>query len=276
MEIIKDSPRAFLQRIMVLGYYGTMLSPLQIVIKENPLGLARAGAEFFRSAAEEAAEKRGAFAVAVSGGGTPRTMHRLLAQEPYRRTVPWEKTDLFWVDDRCVPKTDEASNYGAAERDLLEKVPLPKDQIHPMPATRPPVEGAHRYEKTLKSFFHPEGNGLPVFDLIFLGIGTDGHTASLFPSQQALDEKEKWVVAVRGGNPDVNRLTLTFPVLNHARKIVFLVSGRGKASILKALFEENDPPLPARRIRPVNGKLTWLLDQEAAAMLPKALAGGTS
>jgi 6-phosphogluconolactonase len=253
-----------------------MSPPFKVVIHENPVELAQAGAELFRSAADEAVEKRGSFVVAISGGSTPRAMHRLLAQTPYKEAIPWGKTDIFWVDDRCVPKRDAASNYGAAEEDLLEKVPLPKSQIHPMPTTSPPAKGAETYQKTLEAFFQFKGQGYPVFDLVLLGVGTDGHTASLFPSRKTLEEKEKWVAAVKGGNPDVNRLTLTFPVLNRARKIVFLVSGKGKAGLLKALFEEKDPPLPAQSIRPVNGELTWLVDRDAASLLPKALMEGSS
>ena len=246
-----------------------MSTPFEIIIKENPAGLCRAGADILFNEIKSSIKRQNAFTLAVSGGSTPRVMHRLLAKEPYRGAVPWEKTHLFWVDDRCVPLSDKASNYGAALKDFLEKTPMPPDRIHPMPTAISPSEGADRYQKDLKTFFHPGGKGFPVFDLVFLGIGTDGHTASLFPGHKALDEKEKWAIAVKGGKPNVNRLTLTFPVLNSAKKIVFLVSGKGKAEILGRLLGGKGTSLPAQRIKPAEGKLIWLVDRDAASMLPE-------
>jgi 6-phosphogluconolactonase len=231
--------------------------------------LAQTGAELFTSVAQASVKERGRFSVAVSGGSTPRLMHRLLAEAPYCSKTPWDKTSLFWVDERCVPVTDERSNYGAAKRDLLERVPLPVAQIYPMPVERHPDEGAVKYQRIIQHFFQLGKGQFPVFDLIFLGIGADGHTASLFPGQRALQEKKKLVVAVKGGNPDVSRLTMTYPTLNQARQIVFLVSGKGKTAIMKTLSEDMQARLPAGRIKPTNGTLTWLIDQDAAVALQK-------
>jgi 6-phosphogluconolactonase len=200
----------------------------------------------------------------------------MLAEEPYRSETPWNRTSLFWVDERCVPVTDEGSNYGAAKRDLLEKVPLPVAQIHPMPVEAPPDEGAVEYQGVIQNFFQSGEGQFPAFDLIFLGIGADGHTASLFPGQRALEEKDRLVVAVKGGNPDVGRLTMTYPLLNRARQVVILVSGKGKAAIMKILLEEKQVRLPAGKIKPIDGTLTWLIDQDAATGLSKEVTHGDS
>ncbi len=251
-------------------------STTEIIIRENPTHLAQTGAELFTRAARAAVKERGRFAVAVSGGSTPRLMHRLLAEEPYCSETPWDRTSLFWVDERCVPVTDEGSNYGAAKLDLLEKVPLPVAQIHPMPVEAPPDEGAVEYQRVLQNFFQSGEGQFPAFDLIFLGIGADGHTASLFPGQSSIEEKKRLVIAVKGGIPNVSRLTMTYPTLNQARQLVILVSGTGKAAVLKTLFEDKQARLPAGRINPTNGTLTWLVDRDAAEALPKEETYGGS
>ena len=251
-------------------------STTEIIVRDNPTHLAKAGAELFTSVAQASVKERGRFTVAVSGGSTPRFMHRLLAEEPYCSKTPWDKASFFWVDERCVPVTDEGSNYGAAKIDLIEKVPLPPAQIYSMPVEMPPSEGAVEYQKVIQNFFQLGEGQFPVFDLIFLGIGADGHTASLFPGQKALQETKKLVIAVKGGNPDVSRLTMTYSTLNQARRIVILVSGKGKATVLKTLFEDKQARLPAGRIKPTNGTLTWLVDRDAAVELGKEEADGGS
>lgn len=253
-----------------------MFSKAEIIVRDNLTHLAQTGVELFTRAARAAVKERGRFAVAVSGGSTPRLMHRMLAGEPYRSETPWNRTSLFWVDERCVPVTEEGSNYGAAKLDLLEKVPLPVAQIHPMPVEAPPDEGAVEYQGVIQNFFQSGEGQFPAFDLIFLGIGADGHTASLFPGQRALEEKNRLVVAVKGGNPDVGRLTMTYPLLNRARQVVILVSGKGKAAIMKTLLEEKQGRLPAGKIKPIDGTLTWLIDQDAATGLSKEVTHGDS
>jgi len=228
-----------------------------------------AGADIFKMASHDCVKQKGHFVVAVSGGSTPRPMHRLLTEEPYYSEIPWDKTDIFWVDERCVPENDPASNFGAAKIDLINKIPIPADQIHPMPGDLSPEKGALTYEREMKDYFQLTEGEYPVFDLIYLGLGNDGHTASLFPGHQALDETKRLVVTVKGGDPHVSRLTLTFPVINHAKQIVFMVSGKGKSPVLKTIFENSKDLLPAQRVRPCQGKMTWLLDKEAASMLSR-------
>ena len=239
----------------------------EIIIKDSPTQLAMTSADIFAMRARDCIRQMGRFVVALSGGSTPRGMHRMLAGEPYLSCIPWNDVHIFWVDERCVSENDHASNCGSARKDFLDQVPIPTKQIYPMCGVALPEEGAAMYQTRLKAFFRLEEGRFPVFDLIFLGVGKDGHTASLFPKQRALDERERWVVAVKGGSPDVNRLTMTYPVLNHARQIVFLVAGKEKSKVLRAILEERQTALPVQRIRPISGKLTWLLDRQAASLL---------
>jgi len=244
-----------------------MTNKQTIIIESNAAGLARKGAEIFSRAAKESVEKKGRFAVAISGGSTPRSMHSMLGKEPFYSNIPWGKTDIFWADERCVPSNHPDSNFGAAKKDFLDLVPIPKEHIHPLQGGLSPKEGALWYQQKLIKFFQRKEDEFPLFDLIFLGIGTDGHTASLFPGQSALNEMKKWVVAVKGGNPDVNRLTLTFPVINRGKQIVFMISGKKKASVVKTAFKDIQSGLPAQLVQPLKGTLIWLLDREAASLL---------
>ncbi|MCJ7594229.1 MAG: 6-phosphogluconolactonase, partial [Desulfobacterales bacterium] len=225
------------------------------------------GARLFDETARKCVEEGGRFFVALSGGSTPRAMHRMLAQEPYHSEIPWHGVHLFWVDERCVPADDAASNYGAARDDFLERIPLPAGQVHPMAAGKVPEDGALEYQGELVKVSQPPKGQIPIFDLIFLGLGKDGHTASLFPGQKALDERERLVVAVKGGDPDVHRLTMTYPVLNKAKIVVFTVSGGEKAPIVKAILDGSGKGYPAQQIQPAEGRLIWLLDREATSLL---------
>lgn len=229
--------------------------------------LAAAGADIFCQISQEAVARQGYFAVAFSGGSTPRPMNKRLAQESYLTAVPWPKTHIFMVDERMVPLDHPDSNFGTLQKDLLDKIPALHTQIHPMPEMGSPEEDAERYQRKLENVFKNLGSNDPVFDLILLGIGQDGHTASLFPGHASLEEKNRWVLSVKGGQPNVFRLTLTYTVLNRARHILFLVSGSAKADMVQALFTNRRAGLPASKIKPVNGKTTWLLDQEAASCL---------
>jgi 6-phosphogluconolactonase len=244
-----------------------------VIVVENPDELAVRGADLFRQAARDSVRRNGRFHVAVSGGTTPRGMHRLLSRPPYLADVPWSGVHLFWVDERLVPADDPASNYGAARQDLLEKVPLPPAQIHPMTADAPPETAAQNYSQLLAASLRTGPGELPALDLIVLGLGTDGHTASIFPGDAAAVHTDRRVVAVKGGRPDVWRLTLSLPVLNRARRSVFLVSGRDKAEVIRRIFTDPHAEDPAAMIRPVAGSLCWLLDRAAAALLPPAAAG---
>jgi 6-phosphogluconolactonase len=229
--------------------------------------LAQKATTLFHQTAKESIDRQGRFVVAISGGSTPKRMYRMLAEEPYGSAIPWEKIYIFWVDERCVPENDPASNYGSAKKDLLNRVPVPEAQVYPMPGELPPKQGAQKYQKALIEFFHLEDGRFPVFDLIFLGMGTDGHTASLFPGHRTVDEKERMVVTVKGGDPNVNRLTLTLPVLNRAKHIVFLISGKEKAATLKTVFKNHTARLPVQQIYASDKELTWLLDRQAASLL---------
>jgi 6-phosphogluconolactonase len=239
----------------------------RIIIEPNAAGLASRGAEIFSKAAKKSVETRGRFSVAISGGCTPRNMHRLLREEPFLSDIPWDKIDMFWVDERCVPENDPANNFGTAKKDFLARVPIPEAQVHPMPGEGSPEKGAFNYQQELQEYFKTRAGEFPVFDLIFLGLGTDGHTASLFPGQDSLDEKERLVVPVKGGHPELSRLTMTYPVLNSGRQIVFMVSGKKKAEVVKTFLEDKQRGFPAQGVQPAKGKLIFLIDSEAASLL---------
>lgn len=239
----------------------------KIIIKDDPVLLAKQAAEIFVHTAEHAICKRGVFTVALSGGSTPRQMHKMLAGEPHIQNIQWEKTHIFWVDERCVSQDSLHSSFGMAKRDFIEKSPIFETHVHGITCRSAPQASASAYQNILGDFFSFERSPVPRFDLIFLGMGKDGHTASLFPGQTALDEKEKLVVAVKGGNPSVNRITMTLPLLNQARHIVFLITGQEKAKTVQRVFEDSKIRLPVQKIRPANGRLTWLLDCGAASFL---------
>lgn len=239
----------------------------EIIIQDNLERLSAAAAGLFAMRAKECVQQKNRFSVALSGGSTPRGMHRVLAQELFISELPWPRMHVWWADERCVAPDDPTSNYGAAKRDFLDRVPLPSGQIHPMPGEMVPKDGARHYGDELVRHFQLRQGQFPIFDLIILGIGKDGHTASLFPKHDALNEQRRMVLSVKGGEPDVHRLTLTLPVLNRARQIVFLVSGKGKAEVVKAVLESKDTDCPAQRIQPGKGRLTWILDRDAASLI---------
>ncbi len=253
-----------------------MPSKSEIIIRDDLTHLARTGAGVFMATAKDCVDQKHFFSVAISGGSTPRDMYKLLADEPYRSDIPWEKTHIFWVDERCVPVDDPASNFGLAKRDFLDRIPIPPEQIHPMPGGFAPEEGARKYQERMETVFQIGEKDFPVFDLIFLGMGKDGHTASLFPGRSSVLASERWVVALKGGSPDVYRLTLTYDVLNRAKRICFLVSGKEKALIVRTVLENKDARLPAQKIQPVQGKLTWLLDKDATSLLSEEMIRDTS
>jgi 6-phosphogluconolactonase len=240
-----------------------------IYIEKETNHMAEKGATLFAMDAEKNAKEYGRFLVALSGGGTPRPLFRKLKAEPFRSAIPWSKIHIFWVDERCVPSTHEASNYGAALKDFIGAVPVPESQVHPMPGHMDSNKGAALYEKALQNTLLTREDKLPVLDFVLLGIGKDGHTASLFPGQKALRESKRWVLSVKGGHPNVERLTLTLPVINHARKILFMAAGKEKALIVKKVAELREKQYPASWVRPPIGKTIWLIDQDAASLLSK-------
>lgn len=237
--------------------------------------LAQDNAHLIRVAAQTVLETvaasvavRGQAVIALSGGSTPQKLFQTLADDYHKSRVPWDKLHVFWVDERCVPPQHPDSNFGVAQKELFSKVPIPVANIHRMHGeTVPAAAGAKAYESELKSFFHID-KSLPVFDFILLGLGEDGHTASLFPRNEVLKEEDHWVSAPFVDKLNASRLTLTFPVINHARRVLFLVSGTSKASIIHDLFSGEHPGrLPAQMVQPA-GDLIWLLDHEAASKLP--------
>ena len=214
---------------------------------------------------QEAVTKRGRFAIALSGGHTPGKMYSLWAQtEQYRNKTPWDRVHLFWSDERFVPADDPRSNYRMARETLISQVPIPAENVHPMPTNlSSPEECARAYETELLKFF---GSEPPAFDVQLLGIGDEGHTASLFPGSPELGEKVRWVAAVRVAAEPPQRITLTPVVLNQGRNTFFLVAGEGKRAILSAIRDElasKPSQYPAARIHPAREPV-WFLDQAAA------------
>ena len=234
--------------------------------------LAAAGAEMFASVVSDAVEARGVARVAISGGNSPKPMFALLANRsaPYFARVPWDRLHLFFVDERCVPPTDAESNYRMTKESMLDHVPLPAAQIHRMEGELDPEIAASRYETAIRAEFRLEGAETPVFDFVLLGMGDDGHTASLFPHTEALHELGRLVVANHVPQKDTWRITLTWPVINRGREVAFEIEGAAKAQVLRdVLLGPYDPESkPSQLIRPANGKLTLLLDSAAASMLP--------
>ncbi len=238
----------------------------------EPEAVAQAAAHLFVEAAAQAAEVRGVARIAISGGSTPKRMFALLADpaQPFRAQVPWDKLKLYWVDERCVPPTDAESNYRMTREAMLDHVPLPPANIFRMEGELDPEEAANRYETFLRNSMRLEGAELPTFDLVLLGMGDDGHTASLFPRTGAINELGRLVVANHVAQKDTWRITLTWPVINQGREVAFLIEGTAKATVLaEVLLGPRDPArLPSQLIRPANGKLSFLLDEAAAAKLP--------
>jgi 6-phosphogluconolactonase len=228
--------------------------------------VSRAAAELFAARAVAAVRDRGRFGVALAGGNTPRRTYALLAQPPLRDTVPWHEVHVFWGDERCVPPDDPRSNYRMAREALLDRVPLPASQVHPMRGVGDPDEAADEYERELRRFFPAPR---PRFDLVLLGMGDNAHTASLFPGLPVLEERTRWVAAVYIAELQMHRLTLTAQAINQAASVAFLVAGADKAQPLaQVLHGPRDPlRLPAQLIQPVDGELLWLVDEAAAARL---------
>jgi 6-phosphogluconolactonase len=219
--------------------------------------------------------------IAISGGSTPRGMFRDLGSEAYEKYAErWKNLQLFWVDERCVPPDHADSNYRSAEETLLAWVPLPPENVHRMEGELDPAVAAARYQAVLvesfglKGYEPPRGTrpyDLPAFDLIFMGMGPDGHTASLFPHTEAIDAIGELVVANHVPQMNTWRITLTWPVINQGKEVVFLIEGADKADVLhEVLFGPRDPDrLPSQLIRPESGKLIFMLDEAAAAKMPR-------
>lgn len=246
-----------------------MKPDLRVFVDANELSL-RAAEAAVRTINESVLTK-GSFSLALAGGNTPRILYHLLAKK-FRDYIPWTKVHVFWGDERYVPLEDPQSNYRMARENLLDHVPCPAANVHPMPThLSDPDIAAQDYEKTLRSYF-PES--LPRFDLILLGLGEEGHTASLFPGSPALEEKTRWVVAVKAPAEPSLRLTLTLPVLTHAANVYFVVTGLNKAQALRHVLTGSPDPknYPAASVRLAQGAVIWWVDLEAAALVRELAA----
>ena len=242
---------------------------MEIKIVADHAALNRVAAAEFKSAAESAIADHGSFRVALSGGNTPRDVYALLAQE-YKTALAWDRIHIFFGDERSVAPDHPDSNYRMANETLLSKVPIPQENIHRVRAELDPQSAAKDYEEQIRSEFALHENELPRFDLILLGLGDDGHTASLFPGTAALGESTRLAVANWVAKFNTFRITVAYPVLNNAAEDLFMVSGKGKAEIAaKVLSQSATPEFPAQRVQPANGRLLWLLDQDAADLLQK-------
>ncbi|MGD0479220.1 MAG: 6-phosphogluconolactonase [Terracidiphilus sp.] len=257
-----------------------MPQTLKIVyyVEPDAAALARRAAQYFVELSEKAVNARGRAKIAISGGSTPKATFALLADpaQPWRARMPWSKLDLWWVDERCVPPDDPDSNYRMTREAMLDHLPLSPEQIHRMEGELEPEAAAARYEAELRNNFRLEGAELPRFDGVQLGMGPDGHTASLFPHTRALHELGHLAVANHVENKDAWRVTLTWPVINRGSQVFFLIGGEDKAQILKEVVTgPRDPErLPSQLIRPAGGILTLLLDRAAASLLPAPDAQG--
>ncbi len=235
--------------------------------------LSHEAARYVVNVANEAIVTHGRFTLSLAGGSTPKKLYALLASEPYRDQINWALVEVFWSDERCVPSDSEDSNYHLAEEALLSKVPIPASQIHRMPADAADRDAAAlAYTQEMQRVLGT--NGIPSFDLMQLGMGPEGHTASLFPGQASLKEQRRLVIPVDVPKPPPPRLTCTPPLLNAATHVLFLVTGQDKADAVAAILEgeHNPDEYPAQIIQPPKGEVTWMLDSAAASKLHKHYA----
>ncbi|HTV45996.1 MAG TPA: 6-phosphogluconolactonase [Stellaceae bacterium] len=231
----------------------------RIETAEDSEALSRRAAQWV---ADLAAASRGRFAICLSGGSTPRRLYQLLAAAPYRAAMPWDRVHWFWGDERFVPWDHPDSNYRMAREALLAHVPVPAENVHAIGTTGAPDAAANAYQRELEAYYGAAAldPARPLFDIELLGLGPDGHTASLFPGTAVLDERRRWVAEIVGARPET-RITLTYPVLASSRHTAFLVAGADKREALARVLE-GDHALPAARLRP-EGELVWFVDAEA-------------
>jgi 6-phosphogluconolactonase len=242
---------------------------------EDATALARRAAEYFATRIHQAVAARGVARVAISGGQTPKRTFKVLAECSGGGKIPWQQVQLFWVDERCVPPDNEESNFRMTREAMLDVIQLPPGNVFRIEGELPPEEAAARYESVIRAQFRLEGAEMPQFDIVQLGMGDDGHTASLFPHTDALHELGRICVANHVPQKDAWRVTLTWPVINNGRNVFFLAEGSGKAGVIHEVFQGAYDPesKPAQLIRPVDGVLELLVDEAAAADLPSPRQG---
>ncbi|WP_420238804.1 6-phosphogluconolactonase [Telmatobacter bradus] len=257
-----------------------MAGSLQIryCVEADARALAVKAAEYLTLKIEAAVTTRKVARVALSGGSTPKAVFALLADpsQPYRARIAWEKLEIFWVDERMVPPDHAESNYRMTREALLDHVPMRPEQIHRMEGELDPEVAAARYESELRNSFRLEGAELPCFDVLALGMGPDGHTASIFPNTEAIYNLTSLVTANHVPQKETWRLTLTWPVINQAREVFFLISGKDKAETVRSVWmgERDVDRLPSQLIRPAGGILALLLDKDAARLLSATAGNG--
>ena len=240
-----------------------------VLVFASPIDVARGAARRFVDYAWQSIAKYGQFLVALSGGGTPRMLFQLLATPEFRGQVDWAKVHLFWSDERAVPPESDESNFGMARRELLVRVPIPLANVHRMEAEKASIgRAANEYEEILRKYLELDDRGFPQFHLIFLGMGGDGHTASLFPGTRVTRQTSRWVSTPMVAKLNARRMTLTLPVLDAALRVIFLVAGPEKAQILHAVLQTKpDPPYPTQMVQLRDGGVKLFLVDEAAASL---------
>ncbi len=239
---------------------------LLVTVYRDTADLEQHAAEEIADVMKTAINDRGVCLVVFSGGETPRQIYRRLGREPFKNGVNWNLVQLFFSDERSVPSNDLQSNYGMVEQSLLSCIDIPSQNVHRIKGELAPPLAAQEYEHELKSVF---GDTQGRFDLMLLGIGEDGHVASMFPGSDVVEEKSALVRPSMNPSQSIQRVTLTFPVINNTREILFLVSGKRKSSIVRRVLGTSNPTkdLPATMVRPVDGNLRWLLDHDAASQI---------
>lgn len=242
----------------------------EIRVFANAEELSQAAATEFVGRANDAVKARGIFTISLAGGSTPKSLYTLLSTQSWREQVPWNKVHFFWGDERHVPPDHPDSNYRMVEERLLSQVPVPPENVHRIKTENPDAnQVADEYEQELRHFFKLTGNELPRFDLVLLGMGPDGHTASIFPGTSVIHEQQRLVAAPWVEKFNSYRVTLTPPVLNNAAGVIFFVNGSEKAETLQAVLEGDYQPehFPSQIIRPTNGTILWMVDRAAASRL---------
>jgi 6-phosphogluconolactonase len=241
-------------------------SKLNLIVFQTADEFNKAAAEFIVAIASKSIAARGRFVVSLSGGKTPQKLYSLLAELPFRNQIEWGRTFVFWGDERCVPLDDARNNAYQAKIFLLDKVNIPKTNIFSIPVNLSPEEAAIEYENEIKNFF---GDEPMKFDLFLLGLGENGHTASLFPGTNVIDEQSESVRDVYVEEEKMFRITITAPLINRASTILFLVTGKNKAEMLRKVLELPYQPdkIPAQLIKPIDGELYWFVDQDAATLI---------
>jgi len=245
-----------------------MIESKRMIVEKSPEQAAAKATDIFKSIVLETLEQRDVCNLALSGGTTPRSMYHHLADHALGDVIPWSKVEVYFGDERDVPQDDVESNFGMAQRVLLDHAPIDWSRVHAMRADAEDIDAASReYENTIRRLVPAGPNGIPQFDLIMLGMGGDGHVASLFPHTDILEEPQRLVVACHVPVLGRNRMTFTFPLINAARNILLLVTGDDKAEVVERIFKQGDQALPAARVAPQHGTMHVVLDTAAARLV---------